>query len=111
MRSASPKPRVIASATERLAGKDFAELSPAELLMLSGLMRKLTLAEISLLGTYTYSTADLRATVAALAEGLGLLATILGSASTSMIFALTRSPCETTLARRGPSLPAPAPSL
>ena len=35
---------VIASATERLAGKDFAELSPAELLMLSGLMRKLTLA-------------------------------------------------------------------
>jgi uncharacterized protein with von Willebrand factor type A (vWA) domain len=36
--------RVIASATERLAGKDFAELSPAELLMLSGLMRKLTLA-------------------------------------------------------------------
>jgi uncharacterized protein len=35
---------VLASATERLAGKDFAELSPAELLMLSGLMRKLTLA-------------------------------------------------------------------
>ena len=34
----------LASATERLAGKDFAELSPAELLMLSGLMRKLTLA-------------------------------------------------------------------
>jgi len=32
-------------------------------------MRKLTLAEISLLGTYTYSTADLRATVAALHEG------------------------------------------
>ena len=36
--------RVIARATERLAGKDFAELSQAELLMLSGLMRKLTLA-------------------------------------------------------------------
>jgi uncharacterized protein len=34
----------LASATERLAGKDFAELSPAELLLLSGLMRKLTLA-------------------------------------------------------------------
>jgi 2-desacetyl-2-hydroxyethyl bacteriochlorophyllide A dehydrogenase len=38
-------------------------------------MRKLTLAEISLLGTYTYTTADLRATVAALAQGaLGDLA-------------------------------------
>ena len=36
--------RALASATERLAGKDFAELSPAELLMLSGLMRKLTLS-------------------------------------------------------------------
>jgi hypothetical protein len=35
---------VWASATERLASTDFAELSPAELLMLSGLMRKLTLA-------------------------------------------------------------------
>jgi alcohol dehydrogenase len=32
-------------------------------------LRKLTLAEITLLGTYTYTTADLRATVAALAEG------------------------------------------
>ena len=32
-------------------------------------MRKLTLGEITLLGTYTYSTADLRATVAALARG------------------------------------------
>lgn len=32
-------------------------------------MRKLTLAEITLLGTYTYSTADLRATVAALHSG------------------------------------------
>jgi alcohol dehydrogenase len=33
-------------------------------------MRKLTLAEITLLGTYTYSMADLRATVAALARGV-----------------------------------------
>lgn len=32
-------------------------------------MRKLTLAEITLLGTYTYTTADLRATVAALYRG------------------------------------------
>jgi 2-desacetyl-2-hydroxyethyl bacteriochlorophyllide A dehydrogenase len=32
-------------------------------------MRKLTLAEITLLGTYTYNTADLRATVDALARG------------------------------------------
>lgn len=32
-------------------------------------MRKLTLAEISLLGTYTYTTADMRATVAALYAG------------------------------------------
>ncbi|SEJ40858.1 galactitol-1-phosphate 5-dehydrogenase [Paraburkholderia diazotrophica] len=37
-------------------------------------MRKLTLAEITLLGSYTYSMADLRATVAALHEGaFGLL--------------------------------------
>ena len=35
---------VLASATKRLASTDFAELSPAELLLLSGLMRKLTLA-------------------------------------------------------------------
>lgn len=33
-------------------------------------MRKLTLAEITLLGTYTYSMADLRATVAALDRGV-----------------------------------------
>jgi alcohol dehydrogenase len=33
-------------------------------------MRKLTLAEITLLGTYTYSTADMRATVAALYGGV-----------------------------------------
>src|SRR3982751_6165638 len=32
-------------------------------------MRKLTLAEITLLGTYTYTTADLRATVASLYRG------------------------------------------
>jgi 2-desacetyl-2-hydroxyethyl bacteriochlorophyllide A dehydrogenase len=32
-------------------------------------MRKLTLAEITLMGTYTYSTADLRATVQLLAQG------------------------------------------
>src|SRR5262249_57647165 len=35
---------VLASATERLASTDFADLPPAELLLLSGLMRKLTLA-------------------------------------------------------------------
>jgi uncharacterized protein len=34
----------LASAMEQLASTDFAELTPAELLMLSGLMRKLTLA-------------------------------------------------------------------
>ena len=34
---------VLASRAERLAGKDFAELTPAELLTLAGLMRKLTL--------------------------------------------------------------------
>jgi len=33
-------------------------------------MRKLTLAEVTLLGTYTYTMADLRATVAALARGV-----------------------------------------
>jgi alcohol dehydrogenase len=33
-------------------------------------MRKLTLAEITLLGTYTYSTADLRATVSYLNQGV-----------------------------------------
>ena len=32
-------------------------------------MRKLTLAEITLVGTYTYATADLRGTVAALYNG------------------------------------------
>jgi alcohol dehydrogenase len=33
-------------------------------------MRRLTLAEITLMGTYTYTTADLRATVDALATGV-----------------------------------------
>jgi alcohol dehydrogenase len=32
-------------------------------------MRKLTLAEITLMGTYTYTTADLRATVKLLRQG------------------------------------------
>jgi alcohol dehydrogenase len=32
-------------------------------------MRKITLAEITLMGTYTYTTADLRATVKLLYEG------------------------------------------
>jgi uncharacterized protein with von Willebrand factor type A (vWA) domain len=36
--------RALASAAERLAGTDFAELSPTELVLLSGLMRRLTLA-------------------------------------------------------------------
>ncbi|MEO6268736.1 MAG: hypothetical protein ABIP08_00360 [Lautropia sp.] len=33
-------------------------------------MRKLTLSEITLIGTYTYSTADMRATVQALHTGV-----------------------------------------
>jgi len=41
---AAPGRPVLASSAERLADKDFAELTPAELLMLAGLMRKLTLA-------------------------------------------------------------------
>ena len=55
----------------------FAAVKPGGVIMHVGLqdwaseidMRKLTLAEITLLGTYTYSTADLRATVAALERG------------------------------------------
>lgn len=55
----------------------FAAVKPGGVIMHVGLqdwasevdMRKLTLAEITLLGTYTYTTADLRATVAALAAG------------------------------------------
>jgi alcohol dehydrogenase len=55
----------------------FAAVKPGGVIMHVGLqdwaseidMRKLTLAEITLLGTYTYSTADLRATVAALQRG------------------------------------------
>jgi 2-desacetyl-2-hydroxyethyl bacteriochlorophyllide A dehydrogenase len=55
----------------------FAAIKPGGVIMHVGLqdwaseidMRKLTLAEITLLGTYTYTTADLRATVEALAQG------------------------------------------
>jgi 2-desacetyl-2-hydroxyethyl bacteriochlorophyllide A dehydrogenase len=55
----------------------FAAVKPGGVIMHVGLqdwaseidMRKLTLAEITLLGTYTYTTADLRATVAALSRG------------------------------------------
>jgi 2-desacetyl-2-hydroxyethyl bacteriochlorophyllide A dehydrogenase len=56
----------------------FAAVRPGGVVMHVGLqdwaseidMRKLTLAEITLLGTYTYTTADLRATVDALARGV-----------------------------------------
>ena len=56
----------------------FAAIKPGGVIMHVGLqdwaseidMRKLTLAEITLLGTYTYSMADLRATVAALGRGV-----------------------------------------
>ena len=56
----------------------FAAVKPGGAIMHIGLqdwaseidMRKLTLAEITLQGTYTYTTADLRATVAALARGV-----------------------------------------
>ena len=55
----------------------FAAVKPGGVVMHIGLqdwaseidMRKLTLAEITLIGTYTYTTADLRATVAALHAG------------------------------------------
>jgi 2-desacetyl-2-hydroxyethyl bacteriochlorophyllide A dehydrogenase len=55
----------------------FTAIKPGGVIMHVGLqdwaseidMRKLTLAEITLLGTYTYTTADLRATVEALATG------------------------------------------
>jgi 2-desacetyl-2-hydroxyethyl bacteriochlorophyllide A dehydrogenase len=55
----------------------FTAIKPGGVIMHVGLqdwaseidMRKLTLAEITLLGTYTYTTADLRATVDALASG------------------------------------------
>jgi 2-desacetyl-2-hydroxyethyl bacteriochlorophyllide A dehydrogenase len=55
----------------------FAAIKPGGVIMHVGLqdwaseidMRKLTLAEVTLLGTYTYTTADLRATVDALAQG------------------------------------------
>ena len=56
----------------------FASIRPGGVIMHVGLqdwaseidMRKLTLAEITLLGTYTYTTADLRATVDALHRGV-----------------------------------------
>ncbi len=56
----------------------FAAIKPGGVIMHIGLqdwaseidMRKLTLAEITLLGTYTYTTADLRATVEALHRGV-----------------------------------------
>ena len=56
----------------------FASIRPGGVIMHIGLqdwaseidMRKLTLAEITLLGTYTYTTADLRATVSALHRGV-----------------------------------------
>ena len=55
----------------------FAAVKPGGVIMHIGLqdwasdvdMRKLTLAEITLLGTYTYTTADLQATVRAIGEG------------------------------------------
>ena len=57
--------------------QSFTAIKPGGVVMHVGLqdwaseidMRKLTLSEITLLGTYTYTTADLRATVAALAKG------------------------------------------
>ncbi|MFT5534802.1 MAG: 2-desacetyl-2-hydroxyethyl bacteriochlorophyllide A dehydrogenase [Burkholderiaceae bacterium] len=57
--------------------QSFSAIKPGGVIMHVGLqdwaseidMRKLTLAEITLLGTYTYTTADLRATVAALHAG------------------------------------------
>ncbi len=56
----------------------FAAVKPGGVVMHIGLqdwaseidMRKLTLAEVTLIGTYTYTTADLRATVAALHGGV-----------------------------------------
>jgi len=58
--------------------QSFAAIKPGGVIMHVGLqdwaseidMRKLTLAEVTLLGTYTYTTADLRATVDALARGV-----------------------------------------
>ena len=58
-------------------GQAFTSIKPGGVIMHIGLqdwaseidMRKLTLAEITLLGTYTYTTADLRATVDALDRG------------------------------------------
>lgn len=63
-----------AAATRNAA---FSAIAPGGVIMHIGLqdwsseidMRKLTLSEITLLGTYTYTTTDLRATVSALHEG------------------------------------------
>jgi alcohol dehydrogenase len=63
--------------TKATRAQAFAAVKPGGVIMHVGLqdwaseidMRKLTLAEITLLGTYTYTTADLRATVSALAQG------------------------------------------
>ena len=65
----------VGSAATRAAA--MAAVAPGGVVMHIGLqdwaseidMRRLTLAEITLLGTYTYTQADLRATVAALARG------------------------------------------
>ena len=65
------------SVAEALAEK-IAAVKPGGVIMHIGLqdwtseidMRKLTLAEITLIGTYTYTTAALRATVRALAQGV-----------------------------------------
>ena len=66
----------VGAATTRKAA--LAAIRPGGVVMHIGLqdwaseidMRKLTLAEITLIGTYTYSTADLRATVLALHRGV-----------------------------------------
>ena len=66
----------VGSALTRKAA--LAAVKPGGLVMHIGLqdwaseidMRKLTLAEITLMGTYTYSTADLRATVASIDRGV-----------------------------------------
>lgn len=78
-----PKPGSIEFVIDAVGSKHtrnaaFEAVKPGGVIMHIGLqdwaseidMRKLTLAEITLLGTYTYSTADMRATVAALYGGV-----------------------------------------
>lgn len=78
-----PKPASIEFVIDAVGSKHtrnaaFEAVKPGGVIMHIGLqdwaseidMRKLTLAEITLLGTYTYSTADMRATVAALYDGV-----------------------------------------